>query len=154
MSLSYVKVDEAPWEILVPGVHTMSLSDFKSEFAYNDVRREQFDGLVRALRSLKAAGCENVYIDGSYVTKKPVPGDFDACWDRNTVSRNLLDPVLLDFSYPRAAQKRKYLGELFISDFPADPTSNFFEFFQKVKDSNEAKGIVGLNLLSEDLSQF
>ena len=154
MTLHYVKIDALPWDVLTPGIHQMSLSDFKKEFSYNDIRRKQFAGLILALRSLKAAGCKKIYIDGSYVTKKPVPGDYDACWCKDGVNPNLLDPVLLEFKAPRESQKIKYEGELFVSEFLADGKLCFLDFFQKVRASNDAKGIVELNLLSEDLTLF
>lgn len=45
-------------------------------------RREQLlIGLLTAIRLLKLARCRTVYVDGSFVTAKPAPGDFDACWD-------------------------------------------------------------------------
>ena len=38
-------------------------------------------GLRAALESLKSAGCRTVYLNGSFVTSKEAPNDFDACWD-------------------------------------------------------------------------
>jgi hypothetical protein len=35
----------------------------------------------RALNDLRDAGCKRVYLNGSFVTSKDEPGDFDACWD-------------------------------------------------------------------------
>ncbi|WP_411103937.1 DUF6932 family protein [Vibrio vulnificus] len=154
MTLNYISVSALPWDVLTPGIHTMSLADFENEFVYNDVRRKQFKGLILALRSLQTAGCAKVYIDGSYVTKKPVPGDFDACWDRGGVNPLLLDSELLEFTPPRVSQKLKYEGELFLSDGSADGVHTFLDFFQKVRGSNDTKGIVELNLSNEDLSLF
>ena len=39
---------------------------------------------------LKAGGCRTIYINGSFFTIKPNPGDFDACWDREDVDINYL----------------------------------------------------------------
>jgi hypothetical protein len=57
------------------------------------------------------AGCVTVYIDGSLVTAKETPGDFDACWEVTGVDVAQLDPILLTFDHQRMAQKLKYLGE-------------------------------------------
>jgi len=92
-----------------------------------------------------------VYINGSFVTAKEVPGDFDACWDPTGVEVSLLDPVLLDFSNKRAAQKAKYGGELFLSSGWAAAGKVFFDFFQIDKESGEAKGIVAIDLQRESL---
>lgn len=57
-----------------------------------------------------------------------------------------LDPVLLDFSNKRAAQKAKYGGELFISSFIADAQGRtFLDFFQEDRNGNP-KGIVEVHL--------
>jgi hypothetical protein len=48
-----------------------------------------------------------------------VPNDFDACWAMAGVDFDLLDrldPVLLDWSNRRAAQKAKFGDELFIAE--------------------------------------
>ena len=60
-----------------------------------------------------------------------------------------LDPLLLDFSDGRAAQKAKYHGELFPSSAIADCVGNtFLSFFQTDKDSGDAKGIIEIDLES------
>jgi Family of unknown function (DUF6932) len=106
-------------------------------------------GLKAALDSLRAAGCRRAYIDGSFVTAKDAPADFDGCWDAAGVDPDLVDPVLLDFRPPRLAQKAKYGGELFIAHAPADPWgTRFLDFFQRDRDGNP-KGSMALNL--EDL---
>ena len=64
------------------------------------------------------------------------------------MSGNLLDPVLLDFDNGRAAQKKKYGGELFISSSRAVRDSDivFFDFFQRDKHSGAKKGLIEIQL--------
>lgn len=63
-----------------------------------------------------------------------------------------LDPVFLDFSNGRRAQRHKYFGEFFPAQMPEGATGTLFlEFFQTDKDSGKSKGIVGLNLREEEL---
>ena len=94
-----------------------------------------------------------MYIDGSFVTVKREPGDFDACWDIDGVNVEALDSVFLDFSKGRTAQKRKYFGEF----FPRPDARRrkhgraFLEFFQTDKETGRSKGIVGLNLQEAEL---
>lgn len=95
--------------------------------------------------SLKRAGCRTAYIDGSFITNKQHPKDFDACWEEDGVDPDLLDPVLLQFGSSRAAQKARYWGELFPASWRADGTSPFLQFFQTTADGH-AKGIVRLDL--------
>jgi hypothetical protein len=104
-------------------------------------------GLKAGLDALRRAGCRTVYVDGSFVTAKESPGDFDACWDARGVRAALLDPVLLTFENRRAAQKAKYRGEFFPAHFPAHVSGiTYLEFFQIDKQTGEPKGIVALNL--------
>jgi len=80
---------------------------------------------------------------------KDFPSDYDACWEMAGVDPGLLDPVLLDFSNRRAAQKAKYHGEFFPASAMAEVTSpfrTFLNFFQVDKLSGDKKGLIGLNL--------
>ncbi len=104
-------------------------------------------GFREACELLRKAGCRLVYLDGSFVTTKPHPGDFDACWDIQHVDEDALDPVFWDFSQGRAAQKRRFLGEFFPAQLPEGATGRaFVEFFQVNKLTGEAKGIVAIRL--------
>ena len=58
---------------LPPGVHSATWSE-----------------LDRRLGLLTETGCRLVYLDGSFVTTKMRPGDFDACWDIQHVDEGKL----------------------------------------------------------------
>jgi Family of unknown function (DUF6932) len=117
-------------------------------YAKNERREQLVDGLRAAIESLHAAGCSRVYLDGSFVTDKELPGDFDdACWEASSVDPGLLDPILLDFRDRRAAQKAKFGGELFPARSAAEPGgTTFLEFFQHDRVTGEPKGIVAHDL--------
>ncbi len=104
-------------------------------------------GLKAALENLKDAGCRTAYIDGSFVTRKAIPNDYDACWEEVGVDPVILDPVLLTFDPGRVTQKAKYLGELFPASVTADADGlSFLEFFQTDSETGKAKGIVAMDL--------
>ena len=104
-------------------------------------------GVRDAIENLRSAGCLTVYIDGSFVTAKEFPNDFDACWEEVGVDPVALDPVLLTFDPGRTTQKAKYLGELFPASIIASEDGfSFLEFFQTDKDTGELKGIVAIDL--------
>ena len=104
-------------------------------------------GLEAALEDLKGAGCGTVYLNGSFVTSKTYPNDYDACWEEVGVDPTALDPVLLTFDSGRAAQKAKYMGELFPASIIADIDGlSFLEFFQTDKETGRPKGIVAIDL--------
>nr|WP_245428193.1 hypothetical protein [Roseiarcus fermentans] len=116
-------------------------------FATDAWRRELFDGLVDACGSLLRAGCRTVYLDGSYVSGKPKPGDFDACWDPSGVNRALLDAVFLQFQNGREAQKRRFKGEFFPSSMMCtDVGQAFVDFFQIDRFTGKQKGILSIQL--------
>lgn len=128
----------------------MTLDEFELEFGYNSRREELIRGLKTAMEWLKACGCTKIYVDGSFVTKKEIPGDFDACWDYTGVDIVMLQsqyPLLLDFENSRENQKRQLKGELFPAQIPADEHSTIFvDFFQRDRDG-KAKGIIQINLI-------
>jgi len=103
--------------------------------------------LKQALDLLRAAGCKHVYVDGSFVTSKERPNDIDVCWDVHGVDVRNLEPVFLDFSNQRAAQKARFMSEFFPADLPEGVSGRtFLEFFQIEKNTGNAKGIILLDL--------
>jgi hypothetical protein len=133
--------------LLPPGVHEATWEEFVARFGWTPRRLALLAGLKAALDALRVAGCRRAYIDGSFVTAKDTPGDFDGCWEVEGVDLAQLDPVLKTFANFRAVQKQKYGGELFPADAPADlDGTNFLRFFQRDKGSGAAKGIVALEL--------
>lgn len=136
---------------LPPGIHEADWDELETRFSDSPRRVELLAGLREALVALREASCRTVYIDGSFVTAKEEPADFDACWEPEGVSLKALDPVLYDFSEARRAQKERYGGEFFPADAPADPTGiRFLAYFQRGRGTGEAKGIVKVDL--EDLT--
>lgn len=135
-----------PWTVLPPGIYDATLAEIEVRFATTPYRRVLFSGFVRVVRALTVAGCQTVYLDGSFVTGKPHPEDFDGCWACAGVDPTLLDPVLLLFDNKREAQKRKFQGEMFIAELPGAPGISFLDFFQIEKFSGRPKGIIRVRL--------
>jgi hypothetical protein len=133
-----------PWAVLPPGIHRATLDEVRQAFATTPHRTKLFEGLQRAIAALEAAGCKTLYLDGSFVSAKPHPGDFDGCWEVVGVDPARLDPVLLDFNGAREAQKAKYGGELFYIGMPG--LFDFLNFFQIEKFSGKPKGILRVEL--------
>lgn len=137
---------EADTGNLPAGEHPATWLDVVARFGDSPRRQQLLTGLLRALCLLKAAGCARVYIDGSFVTAKNEPGDFDACWDATGVDFDRIDPRLLTFDRGRATQKAAFMGELFIADSHADPQGTLFlDFFQTDREGRR-KGIVVIDL--------
>ncbi|MDQ3701448.1 MAG: hypothetical protein M3442_11080, partial [Chloroflexota bacterium] len=76
---------EASTGLLPSGVHEATWEEFVARFGWTPHRLALLAGLKAALDALEAAGCPRVYVDGSFVTAKPDPGDFDGCWETDGV---------------------------------------------------------------------
>ena len=131
---------------LPPGVHEATWDELVARYGYNPHRRALLAGLRAALDALRVAGCRRLYINGSFVTSKAEPADFDACWELEGVNIAVLDPILRALDHGRDAQKIKFCGELF-PIVAGDPgRARFLELFQRDRDTGQSKGIVALNL--------
>lgn len=145
-----ITMNGSPWKVLPPGVYQAELHEVEAAFATNVRRRDLFVGLVEAAGRLRSAGCQLIYLDGSYVTGKPRPGDFDACWDPMGVDGSKLDPIFLDFNDGRAMQKAALKGEFFPSSMICtDVSQTFLEFFQWDRFTGRRKGIISVSLLTD-----
>jgi len=133
---------------LPPGVYSATWSEIEQRYAYNECRQKLLGGLRAALENLKEAGCVRVYIDGSFATRKPFPGDFDLCWEPKGVDRDLLDPLFnlaIHALPPRLKQKEKYFGEI-IMTMPNPAVFDHLSYFQFDDRTGDKKGIIALDL--------
>ncbi len=130
---------------LPPGLHRALWKEIPPAFGANSHRAGLVNGLLLALINLASAGCQIVLLDGSFISTKALPRDYDAAWEPRGVDPALLDPVLLDFSRGRAAMKTKYGGEFFPATGLAAPGVLYRDFFQKDR-SGVAKGILQIDL--------
>ena len=128
------------------GIHWATWEELVVRFGITSYRRRLLTGMRAAIESLRLAGCPTVYVDGSFVTTKYAPNDFDCCWEINGVDAALLDPILLLFDPNTDAQKAKFYGELFPNITETNTGSTFLEFFQVDKENGKPKGIIALDL--------
>ena len=135
--------------VLPPGIHEMDWESFYDFFSFSPKRKRLLDGLKKVVDILQETGCSNIYIDGSFVTEKLEPGDWDACFDCPSI---IIKDILK--RYPllnRAEQKRLYGGELFPALAKADEYGNtFLAFFQQITNTVKKKGIVIIKLNDND----
>ena len=124
--------------------HPATWDEFVERYNTTVKRMHLMGGLERALRNLKDAGCLKVYVDGSFITSKREPGDWDACWELEGVNIALLDVVILDADRIPDRMKKKYFGDLFLQS-PNLPGGNFVSRFQHDRDGLK-KGIIVIEL--------
>lgn len=141
-----VRVPDFKFRVLPVGIHDSTLREVEYVYSTNATRTLLFEGLVKGAKALSSAGCKNLYLNGSYVSSKRHPGDYDACWDTDGVNFEVLDPVLWDLTSGTGTQKEIYLGEFFPSTL-VESESNllFVDFFQSIADSKSKKGIVRID---------
>lgn len=132
---------------LPDGLHRMTLAQVTDAFTWTPRRKWLGLGLIRAAAALRLAGCRTMILDGSFVTAKDDPGDYDAAFDPVGVDGDLLDPVLLRHSDGRRAMKAKYLGDVFPWSATAcsKTGSTFLDFFRTDR-AGLPKGVVEIRL--------
>lgn len=97
------------YENLPPGIHVANVAEIRSRFVYNAKRKALFVQLQKVLSILKTSNCLEAYLNGSYITNKKEPGDYDLCWEPTGIKatrdiRKLLkSPDTL---------KQKFLGDI------------------------------------------
>jgi hypothetical protein len=105
--------------------------------------------MKRVSEILKRAGCNRIYIGGSFVSRKPYPKDFDLLWDDRGVDFKILQSLDINLfdsgRNKRLAQKKTYGGEIFQAYLYANDYETFIEYFQKDKNLNN-RGIMAIDL--------
>ena len=127
---------------LPAGEHFAGWAEFEERFGRNSTRRRLLAGLFRMAKSLAEAGCSFFLVDGSFVTNKPNPSDYDACCDFSGLNLKRIDLKLFG---TREEIKAEFYGELFPEHYMADDEYTFREFFQTDRD-DVPKGVVRLDL--------
>jgi len=135
---------------LEPGVYDLNWEDFKEIFTFNNHRKKLFAGLELAISELRAVGCSQVYINGSFITRKEFPEDFDICWDEENVNLELLTRSyrgLIDFGHKMKTIKQRYGGDIVPMTSIADEKKGiiFLWFFQEDRQGRQ-KGIIRISL--------
>jgi len=112
--------------VLDPGIHKMTWEEFDDSFSFSERRKELLEGLEKVVAILQEIGASHIYIDGSFVTSKLMPGDWDACFD---CSKEKIIELVNKYKYPlfdRKLQKLLYKGELFHARWEADEYGTIF----------------------------
>jgi hypothetical protein len=133
--------------LLPEGIYDCTLEEFEKRFTnYFDRRKLYEKGIIPLMADLRAIACKSLYLDGSYVTNKIIPNDFDACWDNRGL--NLAEvKQKFPFLWNPIFSKKKYGGDVFPA-FIKETRSGilFIDFFQTHKMTGLKKGIIKLNL--------
>jgi len=136
---------------LPPGNHQATLDQIAERLGFTPRRRWLLEGLSAAVKAFWAAGIQEIYLDGSFCTEKPDPGDVDGYWvepDDGVYDR--IDPYWIDFEPVLVPHARKckwrmwvdYGVEFFIHPvMQASPEMGFPEFFSQDRDG-QPRGVI------------
>jgi hypothetical protein len=134
-----------------PGIHTVTLAEVEAKFAHNVKRKYLFVGLARVVGILIEANCPEVFLDGSYITKKEEPGDYDLCFEPTGLQPTELLRVLLSSKENRKAE---YLGDIF-TRLPVPPYyhDHVAEWQRDGRNDDVVKGILRIDLRVRENAQ-
>ena len=131
--------------LLPSGIHNATWDEFVENFGINEHRLKLLDGLKKGLNILQQHACKEAYIDGSFVTAKPLPNDVDVCYDNTNMDWKKFikeHPEFNDLKNGSKIQKEKYQSEFYAYNAFED---SILQFFQFDRDGN-SKGIVKIFL--------
>ncbi len=130
---------------LPPGIHKMDFEHLARRFGWNDWRRFLLGGVERACAELGSVDCRGIFVDGSFVTAKDVPQDWDGAYDPHQVRFDRLDPIMLRYDDGRRAMNAKYLGDIFPWNAKTGDGGAYLDFFTTDRDG-VGKGVVLIEL--------
>lgn len=138
---------------LAPGDHRATLEEVEKRLGFTPRRRWLLRGLRAAAAAFWTAGIEEIYIDGSFCTEKPDPGDIDGYWvepDPGVYER--VDPYWVDFELLLVPHVRKWKPRMWVDHgveffihpaMQASPEMDFPGFFRSDRDG-QPRGVIQL----------
>lgn len=140
---------------LPKGIHAATWEQFIAHFGYNAKRQRLLSGLRAAIWFLQQAGCQTIYVGGSFVTRKQTPGDIDVLWEGAATDWRYLRQVAPVFFDATSARQKRIFGGEFFPDEGIEVESNltFLEFFQRTR-RGRPRGIVRIRITDIDLTDI
>lgn len=132
------------------GIHSITWKEFVTQFTYNQKRQELARGVLRAIRLLQKAGCQTIYIGGSYVTTKKRPADVEVLWESSNVDWGRLrrvSPIFFEMTPGSPEQKKRFSSEFYPTEgIETISGLSFFEFFQRDCQKGRRRGLVRIDI--------
>lgn len=128
--------------LLPAGEHPATLTDIAAAFCWSAWRADLWQDCCLFIDWMRAQNAlpDVIYIDGSFSTDKPVPGDIDVVFDLTSAPLDVAKNAVFLFGCQRAAIKQQYHVDfwVFAPGWPKDLRS----FFQYVGiKTAQAKGL-------------
>lgn len=127
---------------LPPGIHVATIQEVEARFTNNIQRKRLFQALLKVLGILRGCNCPEVYLNGSFITTKSEPEDYDLCYEPTGINGT---EEFKQFLETRETRKKEYLGDIF-PRMPQPPyETDHVEDWQIGRDG-EVKGIIRIIL--------
>ncbi len=132
---------------LPPGIFEATIEEVEERFSINFQRKKLFGLLLEVLAIFRNCGCPEVYLDGSYITNKDEPEDYDLCYEPTGI--NATDEFF-EFLKSKDRRKERYGGDIF-PRMPEPPYHYDHVVHWQIDGRNDdaAKGILKILLRSE-----
>ncbi len=132
--------------LLLPGVHELDEQVLTELLGFTSSRKELIEkGLKPFLRELSPFKPKCIYIDGSFVTGKPIPGDIDGF-----IPASFGDPLHMFLTNEWKRLKAAYRIDFYpaLTDWVGMGSMSYWmDFFGATRDDPpQAKGIISLGL--------
>ncbi len=136
---------------LPAGIHDATMGEIETRFAINEKRKELFNALKAVISILDECNCPEVYLDGSFITKKAEPGDYDLCYEPEGI---IATDRFRQFLKDHRSNREKYLGDIFVH-LPEPPYHiNLIKYWQTdTRQDDQIKGILRIDLRLQDDAQ-
>lgn len=132
---------------LPPGEHPVAWLDLVAAFGQGSVKRKlATEGLRRFALMLHAAGGKWLFVDGSFVTGRERPSDWDGCFLSAGLDWQAVDPRLKDIQSNRDSLKADFKCDVFAAETINGETGKPFRDFFQHERTGKPKGILVLDL--------
>ena len=122
----------------------LTYEEFEQHFGTNPTRIQQINNALPFFRIFRSCGCQVVYIDGSFVSKKKYPEDIDLCFDITGMNVEKLKTDFPEFFDLNAMGKIHRDLQCHIFTFEQNNT-RLFDMLSEDRDGNP-KGFVKIDL--------
>jgi hypothetical protein len=122
----------------------LSYEEFKHHFGTNQRRINQINNALKFFRLFHSCGCQTVFVDGSFVSKKENPEDIDLCFDLTDMDVEKIRKVFPQFFEPNEIGKIHREFQCHILHFDKNFTV-YFDFLHEDRNGNP-KGLVRLDI--------
>jgi hypothetical protein len=129
---------------LPPGIHQSTWEEITERYGKTERRRDLLKGLGNAISMLRDMGCKRIFLDGSFISNKVNPGDYDVVWDDTGLDLDLCFKECWTFFKSVYTQKQEFGGEFCYMSHP----SNVLAYFQQDNRHTPIlkKGIIELSI--------